>query len=102
MGISIILMSSCAFVERFNGGDDYAQAGSQGDLYIPPELVTPEWNDSLKIAQTGSDRVSALDTYGKALIWSLSVTKSHWIIQKSAASSATIKKNQSLSYARPK
>jgi outer membrane protein assembly factor BamC len=67
MGISIALMSSCAFVERFNGGDDYAQAGSQGDLYIPPELVTPEWNDSLKIPQTGSDRVSALDTYGKAL-----------------------------------
>jgi outer membrane protein assembly factor BamC len=29
--------------------------------------VTPEWNDSLKIPQTGSDRVSALDTYGKAL-----------------------------------
>lgn len=34
---------------------------------MSPQLVTPEWSDSLKIPQTGSDRVSALDTYGKAL-----------------------------------
>jgi len=67
LAISMTVISSCAFVQRFSGQDDYAEAGSQGDLHVPPELVTPEWNDSLKIPQTSSDRVSALDTYGKAL-----------------------------------
>jgi len=67
LAISMTVISSCAFVQRFSGEDDYAEASSQGGLHVPPELVTPEWNDSLKIPQTGSDRVSALDTYGKAL-----------------------------------
>ena len=67
LAISMTVISSCAFVQRFSGEDDYAEASSQGSLRVPPELVTPEWNDSLKIPQTGSDRVSALDTYGKAL-----------------------------------
>jgi len=67
LAISMTVISSCAFVQRFSGEDDYAEASSQGSLHVPPELVTPEWNDSLKIPQTGSDRVSALDTYGKAL-----------------------------------
>jgi len=67
LAISMTVISSCAFVQRFSGEDDYAEASSQGGLHVPPELVAPEWNDSLKIPQTGSDRVSALDTYGKAL-----------------------------------
>jgi outer membrane protein assembly factor BamC len=67
MSISVTLISSCAFVQGFSGEDDYAQANSQGSLHVPPELVSPEWNDSLKIPQTGSDRVSAVDVYGKAL-----------------------------------
>lgn len=61
------LVSSCGMIQRFSSEDDYAQAGSQGSLEAPPELVTPEWKDSLKIPQTGSDRVSALETYGKAI-----------------------------------
>lgn len=30
-------------------------------------MVTPEWDESLEIPQTANDRVSALETYGKAL-----------------------------------
>lgn len=65
--LATVLMTSCGIVQRFSSEDDYAQAGSQGNLEAPPELVTPEWKDSLKIPQTGSDRVSALETYGKAI-----------------------------------
>ena len=65
--LSTVMLTSCGVMQRFSSEDDYAQAGSQGQLEAPPELVTPEWKDSLKIPQTGSDRVSALETYGKAI-----------------------------------
>ena len=61
---SIISLQSCALVNRF-AGTKYGEAGSIGGLEAPPELVTPEWDDSLKIPQTSADRVSALETYGK-------------------------------------
>ena len=65
--LSIIsLLQSCAIVNRF-AGTKYGEAGSIGGLEAPPELVTPEWDESLTIPQTGNDRVSALETYGKAL-----------------------------------
>ena len=48
-------------------GTKYGEAGSIGGLEAPPELVTPEWDESLAIPQTANDRVSALETYGKAL-----------------------------------
>ena len=69
--ISIILvalstLTSCAFVQNL-GGTNYGDASSIGRLEAPPELVTPEWDESLQIPQTESDRVSAVETYGKAL-----------------------------------
>lgn len=62
----LITLQSCAFVQKF-GGTNYGEAGSIGGLEAPPSLVTPEWDDSLEIPQTASDRISALETYGKAL-----------------------------------
>ena len=59
-------MQACAFVQKFSG-TKYGEAGSIGGLEAPPELVTPEWDESLKIPQTANDRISALETYGKAL-----------------------------------
>lgn len=60
------LLQSCAFVNRFAGAE-YGEAGSIGGLEAPPELITPEWDESLTIPQTANDRVSAVETYGKAL-----------------------------------
>ena len=60
------LLQSCAFVNKF-AGTKYGEAGSIGGLEAPPELETPEWEESLKIPQTANDRVSAVETYGKAL-----------------------------------
>ncbi|MEM8844321.1 MAG: outer membrane protein assembly factor BamC [Pseudomonadota bacterium] len=62
----IFIITSCAFVQKF-GGTDYGEAGSIGNLEAPPELVTPEWDESLQIPQTESDRVSAVQTLGKAI-----------------------------------
>ena len=62
----ITLLQSCAIINRF-GGTKYGEAGSIGGLEAPPELVTPEWDESLTIPQTANDRVSAVETYGKAL-----------------------------------
>ena len=64
--IFISLVQSCAFVNRF-AGTKYGEAGSIGGLEAPPELVTPEWDESLTIPQTANDRISAVETYGKAL-----------------------------------
>lgn len=65
--ISILsVIQSCAFVNRF-AGTKYGEAGSIGGLEAPPELVTPEWDESLTIPQTATDRVSAVETYGRAL-----------------------------------
>ncbi len=60
------IVQSCAIVNRF-AGTSYGEASSIGGLEAPPELVTPEWDESLTIPQTANDRVSALETYGRAL-----------------------------------
>lgn len=62
----LVVLQACAFVQKFSG-TKYGEAGSIGGLEAPPQLVTPEWDESLKIPQTANDRVSALETYGKAL-----------------------------------
>lgn len=57
-------MSGCAF---FKKGSDYADSGSSNPLEAPPDLVTPQWEESLEIPKTANDRVSALETQGPAL-----------------------------------
>lgn len=64
--VTVSVLASCAFFQGL-GGTNYDEASSIGSLEAPPELVTPEWDESLQIPQTESDRVSALETYGKAL-----------------------------------
>ncbi len=63
---ALCVLHSCAFVKNL-AGTKYGEAGSVGGLEAPPELVTPEWDESLTIPQTANDRVSAVETYGKAL-----------------------------------
>ncbi|MFK7794649.1 MAG: outer membrane protein assembly factor BamC [Gammaproteobacteria bacterium] len=63
---ALSLLHSCAIVNKF-AGTKYGEAESIGGLEAPPELVTPEWDESLTIPQTANDRVSAVETYGKAL-----------------------------------
>ncbi len=42
-------------------------SGSTNPLEAPPDLMTPEWEDSLEIPKTANDRISALETQGAAL-----------------------------------
>lgn len=62
--LCISIFSGCAFIRK---GTDYADSGSSNPLEAPPDLVTPEWEDSLDIPKTANDRVSALETQGPAL-----------------------------------
>ena len=45
---ALSILQSCAIVNKF-AGTKYGEAGSIGGLDAPPELVTPEWNESLTI-----------------------------------------------------
>ncbi len=60
----ISVINGCAFL---NLGSDYADSGSTNPLEAPPDLITPEWEDSLEIPKTANDRISALDTQSPAL-----------------------------------
>lgn len=64
ISFSIVFLSGCAF---FKGGSGYADSGSSNPLEAPPDLVTPQWEESLEIPKTANDRVSALETQGPAL-----------------------------------
>ena len=64
--VVVSVLTSCTYLQKL-GGTDYDGAGSIGGLEAPPELVTPEWDESLQIPQTENDRVSAVETYGKAI-----------------------------------
>lgn len=57
-------VSGCGF---WGGDSDYMSSSSTNPLEAPPELVTPEWEESLKIPKTATDRISALETQGPAL-----------------------------------
>ena len=59
-----LFLNGCGFLKF---GSDYADSGSTGSLEAPPDLVTPQWEDSLKIPKTANDRVSALETQAPAL-----------------------------------
>jgi len=62
--ISLLLVSGCGFFQR---SPEYADSSSTNGLEAPPDLVTPQWEESLEIPRTANDRVSALETQGPAL-----------------------------------
>ena len=59
-----LMLDGCAFVNR---ASEYLDSSSTDPLVAPPDLVTPEWEDSLEIPKTTNDRISALETQGPAL-----------------------------------
>ncbi len=61
--LGMLVLNGCGFFK----GRDYADSGSTNPLEAPPDLVTPEWEDSLKIPKTANDRVSALESNSPAL-----------------------------------
>lgn len=64
LAIAIGHLQACAFVKQF-GGTKFQEAGSIPGLEVPPSLETPDFDESLVIPTTGSDRISALETLGK-------------------------------------
>jgi len=64
VSLSLLLVGGCGFLKF---GSDYADSGSSNPLEAPPDLVTPQWEESLEIPKTANDRVSALETQGPAL-----------------------------------
>ena len=62
--VLLLMLNGCTFLKL---GRDYADSSSTNPLEAPPDLVTPEWEDSLEIPKTANDRVSALETQGPAL-----------------------------------
>ncbi len=64
VSLSLLLIGGCGFLKF---GSDYSDSGSSNPLEAPPDLVTPQWEESLEIPKTANDRVSALETQGPAL-----------------------------------
>lgn len=64
VAVLLLMLNGCGI---FKFGSDYTDSGSTNPLEAPPDLVTPEWEDSLEIPKTANDRVSALETQGPAL-----------------------------------
>ena len=60
-----LVLSSCGVLKQM--GRDYTDSTTTNPLEAPPDLVTPEWENSLKIPKTANDRVSALETQEPAL-----------------------------------
>ncbi len=58
------MLSGCGL---FGSDVNYANSGATKTLEAPPDLVTPDWDESLDIPKTANDRVSALETQGPAL-----------------------------------
>ena len=57
-------LGACAFLQS---GNDYLNSSTTNPLEAPPDLVTPEWEESLEIPKTANDRVSALETQNSAI-----------------------------------
>lgn len=55
-----LALGGCGFLKT--GDEDYSGSASTKPLEAPPDLVTPDWEDSLRIPKTASDRVSALQS----------------------------------------
>ena len=62
--LSLLLIGGCSLLKF---GSDYVGGRSSNPLEAPPDLVTPQWEESLEIPKTANDRVSALETQGPAL-----------------------------------
>ena len=60
----LLPLSSCEFLKF---GTDYLNSTSTNPLEAPPDLVTPQWDESLEIPKTANDRISALETQNPAL-----------------------------------
>lgn len=64
VSLLIIQLSGCGF---FSSSVDYADSGATSSLEAPPDLVTPDWDETMDIPKSTSDRISALETQGPAL-----------------------------------
>ena len=60
-----LALGGCSFLKI--GDKDYSESVSTKPLEAPPDMVTPDWDNSLKIPKTAGDRVSALETQAPAL-----------------------------------
>lgn len=65
--LMIILLTAVSGCGIWNSANRYMGSGSTNPLEAPPDLVTPEWEESLQIPRTANDRISALETQGPAL-----------------------------------
>ncbi len=61
----LLMLGGCAMLKQMGG--DYKDSATTNPLEAPPDLVTPEWENSLKIPKTANDRVSALESQEPAL-----------------------------------
>ncbi len=62
--LTLLSLSACDILKR---GTGYLNSTSTNPLEAPPDLVTPQWEDSLEIPKTANDRISALETQSPAL-----------------------------------
>ncbi len=62
--ITVCISSACSF---FKSDNRYLDSASTNPLEAPPDMVTPDWEQSLEIPKTANDRISALETQGPAL-----------------------------------
>ena len=60
-----LVLSGCGILKQLGSG--YTDSTTTNPLEAPPDLITPEWENSLKIPKTANDRVSALETQEPAL-----------------------------------
>ena len=64
LGLVTISVTACSFGKS---AKEYVNSESTNPLEAPPDLVTPDWEESLEIPKTANDRVSALEMEGPAL-----------------------------------
>lgn len=65
VAVLLLALSGCGVLKQL--GSDYTDSTTTNTLEAPPDLVTPEWENSLNIPKTANDRVSALETREPAL-----------------------------------
>lgn len=64
ISLHLLIFSACGFL---GSGVDYADSGATSVLEAPPDLITPNWDESMEIPKTAEDRISALETQGHAI-----------------------------------